>query len=101
MRTGTAPILGIPAVIMPTATFIENRLHLGHPSKLVTLSLHCFCAYSTFCPRGNDAWCVAPGYKLLRNQRALVVEASPPRSERFLLFCLFTFLPFKALLYFY
>ena len=32
--------------VTPTATFIENRLRLGHPSKLVVLSLYCFCAYS-------------------------------------------------------
>ena len=32
--------------VTPTATFIENRLRIGHPSKLVVLSLYCFCAYS-------------------------------------------------------
>ena len=50
---------------MPTATFIENRLRLGHPSKLVALSLHCFCAYSAHCVWGNNIWGVAPGSKLL------------------------------------
>ncbi len=37
--------------VTPTATFIENRLRFGHPSKLVALSLYCFCAYSarSFC----------------------------------------------------
>ena len=37
--------------VTPTATFIENRLRFGHPSKLVVLSLYCFCAYSarSFC----------------------------------------------------
>ena len=43
--------MGILAVVTPAATFIENRLRLGHPSKLVVLSLYCFCAYSArlFC----------------------------------------------------
>ena len=41
--------MGILAVVTPAATFIENRLRLGHPSKLVALGLHCFCAYSAFC----------------------------------------------------
>ena len=27
-------------------TVVENRLHLGHPSKLMALGLHCFCAFS-------------------------------------------------------
>ena len=42
--------------ITPTATFIENRLRLGHPSKLVALSLHYFCAYSARC-----SWGTVPG----------------------------------------
>ena len=29
--------MGILAVVTPAATFIENRLRLGHPSKLVAL----------------------------------------------------------------
>ena len=36
-----------------------------------------FCACSAHCPRENDTWGVAPGYKLLRFQRALLAEASP------------------------
>ena len=39
-------VTGSPTTVTPTATFIENRLRLGHPSKLVALGLHCFCAYS-------------------------------------------------------
>ncbi len=34
------------AEITPAATFIENRLRLGHLSKLMALGLHCFCTYS-------------------------------------------------------
>ena len=39
-------VLALFPDVTPTATFIENRLLLGHPSKLMALSLHYFCAYS-------------------------------------------------------
>ena len=57
--------------ITPTATFIENRLRIGHSSKLVALGLHYFCAYSATIVRWLCTWGVAPGYKLQRFQRAL------------------------------
>ena len=63
-------VLALFPNITPTATFIENRLRLGHLSKLVALSLHCFCAYSATIVRWLCTWGVAPGYKLLRFQRA-------------------------------
>ena len=56
--------------ITPTATFIENRLRIGQSSKLVALGLHYFCAYSATIVRWLCTWGVAPGYKLLRFQRA-------------------------------
>ena len=72
IQTSITTVTDIPAVITPTATFIESRLRLGHPSKLVALGLHCFCAYSARCSWGDGTWGVAPGSKLLRFQRALV-----------------------------
>ena len=33
--------------------FYRNRLCLDHPSKFVTLSLHCFCAYGAHCVCGG------------------------------------------------
>ena len=68
--------MGILAVVTPAATFIENRLRLGHPSKLVALSLHCFCAYSAHCPCGDYTWGAAPGFILLRLQRALIEKTA-------------------------
>ena len=35
-------VLALFPSITPTATFIERRLRLGHPSKLMTLGLHFF-----------------------------------------------------------
>ena len=69
--------MGLFAVVTPTAIFIGNRLRLGHPSKLVALSLHFFCAYSAHCVYGDDTWGVAPGSILLRLQRALQAGVSP------------------------
>ena len=44
----TITALGMDSImgITPAATFIENRLRLGHPSKLMVLSLYFFCACS-------------------------------------------------------
>ena len=70
--------MGRLAAVTPTAIFIGNRLRLGHPSKLVALSLHFFCAYSAHCVYGDDIWGVAPGSILLRLQRALLAGVSPP-----------------------
>ena len=64
-------------LILCFATFIENRLRLGHPSTLVALSLYFFCAYSAHCVYGDDTWGVAPGSILLRFQRVLMVRLSP------------------------
>ena len=36
-----------------------------------------FCAYSAHCIWGGPTWGVAPGFILLRLQRALVAETSP------------------------
>ena len=70
-------LLALSPVVTPTAIFIGNRLRLGHPSTLVALSLHFFCAYSAHCVRGDDTWGVAPGFMLLRLQRALLAGVSP------------------------
>ena len=78
MQTTIPQVTGRSAAITPTAAFIENRLRLGHPSKLVALCLHCFCAYSAHCVGGGYTWGVAPGSKLLRLQRALVMGLSLP-----------------------
>ena len=71
-------LLALSTMVTPAAIFIENRLRLGHPSKLMALSLHFFCAYSAHCVCGNGTWGVAPGSKLLRLQRALVMGLSLP-----------------------
>ena len=39
-------VLALFPSITPTATFIESRLRLDHPSKLMALGLHFFCACS-------------------------------------------------------
>ena len=70
-------LLALSPVVTPTAIFIGNRLRLGHPSTLVALSLHFFCAYSAHCVYGDDTWGVAPGFMLLRLQRALLAGVSP------------------------
>ena len=76
----TSGMVVIP-LILCFATFIENRLRLGHPSKLVVLSLHCFCANSAHYPRRNDTWGVAPGFILLhKTGYALAIRASSWRS---------------------
>ena len=55
MQTTIPQVTGKSAAITPTAAFIENRLRLGHPSKLVALSLHFFRVYSAPCLCGGDA----------------------------------------------
>ena len=45
------------------------------------LTLRYFCAYSAHCVWVGDTWGVAPGYKLLRFQRVLIAEASPPHPK--------------------
>ena len=62
------------------ATFIEIRLRLGLPSKLMTLGLHFFCACSATIVRWLHTWGVAPGYILLRLQRALGTRDCPRTS---------------------
>ena len=62
------------AEITPAATFIENRQRLGHPGKLMALGLHFFCAYSATIVWWLCTWGVAPGFILLRFQRALVIR---------------------------
>ena len=76
-QTNTTSVIGVFAAITPTATFIENRLRLDHPSKLVALGLHCFCAYSATIDWGMCTRGVAPGSKLLRFQRALLAWCRP------------------------
>ena len=68
-------LLALSTMVTPAAIFIENRLCLGHPSKLMALSLHFFCAYSAHCVCGNGTWGVAPGSILLHFQCALPAEA--------------------------
>ena len=46
MQMSITSVMGRLAMVTPTATFIESRLRLGHPSKLMALGLHFFCAYS-------------------------------------------------------
>ena len=41
---------------------------------LADLTLRYFCAYSAHCVCGGDTWGVAPGFILVRLQRALLVE---------------------------
>ncbi len=50
---------------------------LGHPSKLMALSLHFFCAYSATIVWWLCTWGVAPGCKLLRLQRVLPTRGCP------------------------
>ena len=90
-QTDIPKVTVTPAVITPMATFIENgsasairasswysaytsfiesRLLLGHPSKLMVLGLRFFCAYSAHCLCEGYTWGVAPGFILLRLQRA-------------------------------
>ena len=82
MQTTIPQVTGRSAAITPTAAFIENRLCLGHPSKLMALSLHCFCAYSAHCVGGGYTWGVAPGCKLLHFQCALLAEVSLPPTKQ-------------------
>ena len=42
-------LLALSTMVTPAAIFIENGQCLGHPSKLMALSLHFFCAYSAHC----------------------------------------------------
>ena len=66
--------MGVLIEITPTATFIENRLRLGHPSKLVALGWHFFCACSATIGWWLFTWGVAQGFILLRLQRALLTR---------------------------
>ena len=75
-------LLALSPVVTPAAISIENRLRLGHPSKLMALSLHFFCAYSAHCVCGNGTWGVAPGCKLLHFQCALLAEVSLPPTKQ-------------------
>ena len=47
----------------------------------VLLTLRYFCAYSAHCLCGGYTWGVAPGFILLRLQRALVAGASSPHPK--------------------
>ena len=94
-QTDIPKVTVTPAVITPMATFIENgsasairasswysvcasfiesRLRLGHPSKLMVLGLHFCCAYSAHCLCEGYTWGVAPGFILLRLQRAMLAR---------------------------
>ena len=60
-------------------------IHVGITSDVmaipVVLTLRYFCAYSALCLRRGYTWGVAPGYILLRFQRALRAETLPPRPK--------------------
>lgn len=67
---------------MSMAAFIENRLRLAHPSTLVALSLHFFCAYSAHCLCGGDTWGPPQALYCCAFSSALLEKASPQRLEQ-------------------
>ena len=56
--------------------YYTNKQSHGHGNACWGNAYGYFCAYSALCPRGNNTWGVAPGFILLRLQRALPAELS-------------------------